>query len=124
MENPLKSRPISTETLKRKPQSQKQLPRVEPLGHIPINFVKVYGRELIMKASAKNDNVSPTLFLDLERPRPEFGQMDGPELHLGVSASFRSEDVRPSGVKPHIDIYIPASEITRLRELLARVKHV
>ena len=101
---------------------QKPLPRVKPLGSVPVSFVKVYGGNLILKASSKNDGDNPLLFLDLEHPRPNFGQMDGSELHLGVAAKFRLEPQRDSSVKPHIDIYVPASEAVRLREMLEKVR--
>jgi len=95
------------------PQSRKELPRVEPLGRIRINFVKIYSRDLVMKAHADNGD-KPELFIDLEHA----GR--GGELHFGISADFRFEPWRYTEVKPHIDIYIPASEIPRLREMLAR----
>jgi len=96
------------------------LPHVEPLGRVRVNFVKVYDKRLIMKASAKNDGDNPELFLDLEHPRPEFEQQDGVELHLGVSANFRLEQRRDSSVKPHIDVYLPLSEIPKLLQALVR----
>ncbi len=57
---------------------RKPLPRVQPLGRIPINFVKVYGAftkypdNLVLKASAQNRGDDPELFIDIERPMPEF----------------------------------------------------
>ncbi len=101
---------------------KKPLPRIQPLGHVPINFVKVYDKRLILKAAAANDGDDPELFIDLESPRPEYTQQNGLELHLGVSANFWVESRRNSQVKPHIDIYIPASEIPRLAEILRGVE--
>lgn len=105
-----------------KPQSKKELHRVEPLGRVKVNFVKAYDKRSILKASARNEGDNPELFIDLEHPQPSFTEMDSPELHLGISANFRFEPQRDSSVKPHIDIYVPASEARRLREMLEKVK--
>lgn len=94
-----------------RPPTPKALPYVEPLGCVRLNFVKVYDKRLILKASGSNPGDNPELFIDLEHPRPESTQQNGPELHLGISANFRLESQRDSAVKPHLDIYIPASEI-------------
>lgn len=94
-----------------RPPTPKALPRVEPLGRVRLNFVKVYDKRLILKASGSNPDDNPELFIDLEHPRSESTQQNGPELHLGISANFRLESQRNSAVKPHIDFYIPASEI-------------
>lgn len=99
----------------RRPAEPKvQLPHVEPLGRIPLNFVKVYAPEhgVVLKAHRGNGD-NPELYIDLEHPRPEFEQQNGPELHLGISAKFRVEPLRNSKVKPHIDAYLAESEIHR-----------
>ena len=97
-----------------RPPTPKALPHVEPLGRVRLNFVKVYDKRLILKASGSNPGDNPELFIDLEHPRPESTQQNGPELHLGVSANFRLEPQKNSRVKPHIDLYIPESEIHKL----------
>ncbi len=89
----------------------KPLPYVEPLGRVKLNLVKAYDKRLILKASAKNKDDNPVLYIDLEHPRDDFTQMKETELHLGISANFRVEPQHDSSVKPHIDIYIPKSEI-------------
>lgn len=102
--------------------TKKPLPYVQHLCRIPLNFVKVYDKRLILKASAANDGDNPELFIDLEHPHPEFIQQNGAEIHLGVSANFRLEPQRNSVVKPHVDIYIPISEVGKLIEALRSVK--
>jgi len=92
---------------------KKELPRIVSLGSVRVNFVKVYSPSLVMKAHS-DDGDRPELFVDLE----DAGR--GRELHLGISADFRFEPWRYTEVKPRLDIYIPASEIPRLREMLAR----
>lgn len=90
----------------------KPLPRVEPLGRLKVNFVKVYSPQLMMKAHEKNHNDNPELFVDIE----------GEEIHLGVSAKFRFEPQRESQVKPHIDIYIPITEGAKVLEMVEKLR--
>ena len=92
----------------------KPLPRMQSLGRvdgIPINYVKVYAPKqgVILKAHHENDD-GCRLFLDLE----DSGRNEGIELHLGVGGNLRPEPLRNSNVKPHIDVYVPRSEVIPL----------
>lgn len=83
-----------------------QLPHVEPLGYVKLNFVKAYVRGGGGMLNAHRDTGGdPVLYIDLEH------SPHGTELHLGVSGNFSVSPERPSSVKPHIDIYIPQSQI-------------
>jgi len=113
---------MADEAAESSPTRNKALPRIRFLGRFPINFVKVYDSRLILKASAANGGDNPELFLDLESPQPSFTQQNCAELHLGIAANFRLEQSRNSAVKPHIDIYLPASEIPRLLKALGRAE--
>lgn len=94
----------------------KPLPRVQPLGRVRLNFVKVYAPNQGVVLKAHRDNGGCELFLDLEdSDRPE-----GVELHLGIAGSFRPEPLRNSEVKDHIDIYIPRSEVSNLLRALTQ----
>lgn len=92
----------------------KPLPRIQPLGRvdgIPINYVKVYAPKqgVVLKAHHEN-NDGCRLFIDLE----DSGRNEGIELHLGVGGNLRAESLRNSKVKPHIDVYVPRSEVISL----------
>ncbi len=99
--------------------SKTPLPHVQHLCRIPVNFVKCYDQRFLLKAAREDQ---PELFVDLETPRPDFQEQNGAELHLGVSGQFRLEARRNSAVKPHLDIYIPISEVAKLREALGRLQ--
>lgn len=98
----------------------KPLPLVEPLGRVRLNFVKAYDKRNILKASARNEGDNPELFIDLEHPVEGFTEMKETELHLGISANFHLEPQKNSAVKPHIDLFVPASEIPNLLNALVR----
>lgn len=94
----------------------KPLPRVERLGRVKVNFVKVYSRDLVMKAHSE-DGDDPELFVDVENSGRR-----GLELHLGVSANFRFEPWRYTAVKPHIDIYIPITEGEKIADIVEKLR--
>jgi len=85
-----------------------RLPHVEPLGYAKLNFVKVDVRGGGMLNAHRDTGGDPVLYVDLEH------SPHGTELHFGASGNFSLSPERPSSVKPHIDIYIPESEIHRL----------
>ena len=94
------------------------LPLVEPLGRVSPRFCKLYSKEhgIFLKTHADNGGDKPTLWIDLEHSEW------GPELHLAVTQGWRKEAVRESGVKndSRLDIYIPASEISKLLSALVQ----
>ena len=45
----------------------------------------------------------------------------GDFLHISVGGECRVEDMRSTNVKDHIDIYIPISEIEKIKKALDRI---
>lgn len=95
----------------------KPLPVIhQMLGDAPLTFFKLYDPDwccprcgekgLFVKVSA-NDGNALTESWDIEEPRKGYTNMRDLELHQGIWAErgFRYEAMRPSKVKPHLDIF-------------------
>ncbi len=100
-----------------RPPTSQVLPYIlQQLGHGPLTFFKLYapsyrcprcGLEgLFVKVSA-NDGRTLTEYWDIEGPRDNFENMRDLELHqgIGTDGDFKYELMRPSKVKPHLDIF-------------------
>ena len=57
----------------------------------------------------------PEMYIDLESPRPEYRVHKETELHFGIRANWRMEEIRESNVKSNrIDLYMPLNEVPNL----------
>ena len=96
-----------------------RIPKMIPLGRLKANFVKVYDDRCMLAAGPTQ---APVVFIDLELPQPEYQQQKETEIHIGISANFQLGSRKDSGVKPHIDIYLPLSEIGKLEEIIGSLR--
>ena len=101
-----------------------QLPLGQNFGRLPLNVVRVFIRmSNTLAQSFKYKGHSPTLYIDMEKPRTDYKFMNGPEVHLGITGEFELEKIFSDRVKMNrLDIYFPISEIDNMIKMLENIR--
>lgn len=104
----------------------KKLPIGKNFGRIPINLITVYHKLPYLIISDKTRNENPLLFIDIETPDKSHKTYTSKklekEIHFGITGNFRLISKKSDKFKPHIDIYIPISELNYLIDTLLKIR--
>jgi len=106
----------------------KPLPALKHVGTILLDSFKVYFRGLPVMLESDSrchlcgESDSPRLWVDWERaPSWVKGRRCRWQLHIGLSAvRIHQEPTRESGVRDHIDVYVPPFALEDLINILRK----